>query len=493
MSALGLDRGSSRLLGQRAWLWLALMAVVACSPSSVREALWAKGSASKLLDSQCVVSESGGVRCALPADEEAARALRAPIRSMASGAGQSDWARCAATEDGRVACWGCSEPIGQGLRRRGRAAPKLLPLANVKQVAVGQAGACALNDAGAITCWGDGFQSRSTDVTDVAICQPPPGSLRLLEGFPRGERLAMTADGRSCVMTSAGEVFCQGYYYLPDDDWFKAMAPVVGLPAPMPDARVRRLAVPRARDIVAGREHFCALGVDGSVTCWDENAYGQCGAPTELCVEYLSGGCKVAPFRVALGARAIAVSAGAEHSCALLEGGDVACWGRNENGSLGFRSSEVCHPNWRGFCDPAPKRVDGVANVIQLVASKARVQTWALTASGRVLVWPERVEPKPPLGLTIGPCRHPETALPSEQIVARERELRGQRLRVRGRVVGSGAGPRLGPILLQHGLGIPHGEQVVVDGKLMGFLSSHGDGTPLGLYVYDACVVRPPK
>jgi alpha-tubulin suppressor-like RCC1 family protein len=362
-------------------------------------------------------------------------------------------------------------------------------LTQVKQVAVGETGACALSDLGSISCWGEGFESRSPDATDSEICQPRPASLTRLEGFPRAERFAMTADGRSCIMTSEGGVFCQGSYYTPDTEWFRAMAPLVGRPAPIPDSGVRRLAVPQARDIVAGKEHFCSLGVDGSVTCWDENAYGQCGAPTEVCVEYVYSGCKVAPFRVALGARAIAVSAGAEHSCALLDDGGVACWGRNQNAALGFRSSEVCHPNWRGFCDSMPKRIDGVSDVVQLVASKARVQTWALTASGHVLVWPEQVRSQP--SWAIGQCRQPETALPSEQIAAREPELRGQRLRVRGQVRPSGAGQRMGLILLKGGLGIPSGPEVVVDGKLMGFLSTHGDRFPLGLYVFDACLVRP--
>src|SRR5439155_15534161 len=62
--------------------------------------------------------------------------------------------------------------------------------------------------------------------------------------------------------------------------------------------------------------------------CWGENVDGQLGTST-------AGEVSTTPVRVGGITGAIAVTAGWQHTCALLGDGTVQCWGRNLEGQLG--------------------------------------------------------------------------------------------------------------------------------------------------------------
>jgi alpha-tubulin suppressor-like RCC1 family protein len=72
---------------------------------------------------------------------------------------------------------------------------------------------------------------------------------------------------------------------------------------------------------------------DGSVTCWGAGSLGRLG--------YGNTSDRLRPLgNVDVGGRALAVAVGAAHSCALLEGGGVRCWGSNRYGQLGYGHTE---------------------------------------------------------------------------------------------------------------------------------------------------------
>jgi alpha-tubulin suppressor-like RCC1 family protein len=87
--------------------------------------------------------------------------------------------------------------------------------------------------------------------------------------------------------------------------------------------------------LVAGGEHTCALMQDASVRCWGKNGFGQLGlGHTQPIGDNEIPNAAVAT--VPLGASAIDITAGGDVTCALLEGGALRCWGHNNYGQLGL-------------------------------------------------------------------------------------------------------------------------------------------------------------
>ena len=72
------------------------------------------------------------------------------------------------------------------------------------------------------------------------------------------------------------------------------------------------------RHLALGTEHGCAVVAGGSVLCWGKNDRGQLGS---------TGSSSHLPLQVAGVSSARQVAAGAKHSCALLDDGNAACWG----------------------------------------------------------------------------------------------------------------------------------------------------------------------
>ena len=87
-------------------------------------------------------------------------------------------------------------------------------------------------------------------------------------------------------------------------------------------------------DVQLGQLHTCALLNDGNVRCWGSGQFGVLGTGNTIDVGKQPGQME-ALQNLPLGSRCIHLSAGLRHTCALLESGNVKCWGRANLGPLG--------------------------------------------------------------------------------------------------------------------------------------------------------------
>jgi alpha-tubulin suppressor-like RCC1 family protein len=125
----------------------------------------------------------------------------------------------------------------------------------------------------------------------------------------------------------------------------------------------------RAVDVTAGKSHSCALLSTGRVKCWGTNTYRQLGNESMVNSNF--------PVEVEGLADAVALTAGWAHTCALTAAGGVKCWGYNKNGELG---------NGQTVDSGSPVDVAGLsAGVIAIDGGDDH--TCAVTDQGAVKCW----------------------------------------------------------------------------------------------------------
>ena len=232
-----------------------------------------------------------------------------PITAIALGAVHT----CALIESGDVRCWGNNEhgQLGNGTKKNSSIPVEVVELPDkVIQVATGGVFTCALTKNGKIYCWGDGSNDRFGDGSAPIYLTPVP-----VDGLEQEVDMIVAGDYHLCARTTSGEIVCWGA--LSSEEEFSSRKPLV----------VKEL-TGKIVQMVAGGGHTCALTTADGVKCWGDNYFGQLGNGTAL-------GSWEPVNVIDASDDVLRIASGSGHVCALMMEGSVHCWGDCSFGQCG--------------------------------------------------------------------------------------------------------------------------------------------------------------
>jgi alpha-tubulin suppressor-like RCC1 family protein len=238
------------------------------------------------------------------------------------------------------------------------------PLYGVMQIAAGGSHSCALLNTGGITCWGSNDHGQVGDGTS-GTTRPAPVAV---SGLNSDVLQVSGGGGHTCALLSAGSVKCWG----PSSFVGNGISGVDQL-SPVDVSGLSS----GVTQIAGGDRHTCALLSTGGVKCWGANDYGQIGDGT-------SGTTRLTPVDVSgLTSGVAQITAGGNHTCALLSTGGVLCWGYNFDGQIGDGTKGATPYVGNRF---SPVGVSGLTSGVLQVAA-AYEHTCALLSTGGVKCW----------------------------------------------------------------------------------------------------------
>jgi alpha-tubulin suppressor-like RCC1 family protein len=300
---------------------------------------------------------------------------------------------CALLDNSRVRCWGYNNHGQLGYGNTTQIGDNEHPYTagdvdftgNALQVVTGSHHTCVLLDTGFVRCWGyNGHGELGYGTTENVGDGEPVTS----QGYVNlGGRAVKLAAGlyHTCAVLTTGKVRCWGYNgygqlgygntnNVGDDEavWTKGDVDLGGL----------------AKDITAGGHHTCALLTTGKVRCWGYNGHGELGYANTR--HYGDDEHPSIAGDVDVGGLVKQLSAGTFHTCALLETGNVRCWGYGYYGQLGY-------PSYAGYNyigdNEKPSAVGDITvgdKVLQIAASidgSGVDHTCALLSTGTIKCW----------------------------------------------------------------------------------------------------------
>ncbi len=230
---------------------------------------------------------------------------------------------CAIEEGGALWCWGNNDrgQLGDG-SRNGTVVPVRVGEDQPWQVlAAGDASTCAIDGNGALACWGEGTSFRlgtgdSLDHTSPAL---------VVSTVTRWSDVAIYRD-HACGLGD-GDVWCWG-----NNDFGQ----VTGVPTPADPTEEPVMVMAGASDVDVGGSHTCAVGApSGVLRCWGSDGSGQFGDG-----DVVSG---PGPVDNDSAGAFVQVDTAFGSTCGIRMDGALLCWGENYYGVIGL-GEDLIHP-----------------------------------------------------------------------------------------------------------------------------------------------------
>ena len=279
---------------------------------------------------------------------------------------------CALHETGEVSCWGRSWKGRVGDHATGNAPPrpiKVGELSNAISISAGSGASCAILRDLEISCWGNFLnnifiENSAGEIAPVGA----PAPFRLSKGPPNIIQIATSA-GHFCGLHDNGTITCVG------TNNFGQLGNGKFNPSFFDLTLEQVVGLDDAVDISLGYDHSCVAHVSGEVSCWGRNNHGQLGNG-ERDLSFNSA----IPQKVEGLRDAVAVAVGTLGiSCALHATGEISCWGPNDLGQLGG-NGELSKDH-----SSVPVKIAGIQDATAVSAGFAHV--CALLENGEVYCW----------------------------------------------------------------------------------------------------------
>ena len=261
------------------------------------------------------------------------------ITRIVSGAGHT----CALFNEGNIRCWGGNRYGQLGYNHTNTIGDDETPLSQgdvelggeAIDISLGGEFTCALLKTNKVKCWGYNRFAQlglGSSGLHTNILEPPDETIN----FGTSIKIIDIESGyrHSCALFETGRAKCWGQNH--DGELGLGHSNDIGDDEQLDNIDFIKFDK-KIISLSLGGSHSCALLDNNEIKCWGWNPSGQLGLGHRQRVGDSQLSLPSSFLSVSLGGQAIGIGTGEDFNCAILNNGQAKCWGENRYGQLGLR------------------------------------------------------------------------------------------------------------------------------------------------------------